>query len=389
MCDVYIVSGCRTPIGNFMGQFQKLSASDLGTIAVSEAIKRAALLPEDVEHVILGQVLTAGQGQNPARITATGAKIPFTSTAYLINMLCGSGLKAVALGYQGVRNGDYSIVVAGGQESMSTSHHTVYIRGKKTGDNTLGDSLYTDGLTDHFNKVSMGKTAEHLAKLYSISREEQDLFACKSQNKAEEAIKNGYFNKEIVPVLVDRRTGGSVDKDEFPRSGMTVDKLSQLKPCFENPGTVTAGNASGINDGAAAIVLASASKIKEKGLTPIAKIIGFAEVGVEPMCMGIGPIGAVTNLLKKINWTKEEVDLFELNEAFAVQSIIVNKTLGIDESKVNICGGAIALGHPLACSGTRVLVTLLHNLKRLGKKKGVAALCIGGGMGIAMAVELC
>ncbi|CAH2014562.1 unnamed protein product [Acanthoscelides obtectus] len=389
MSDVYIISGCRTPIGNFMGQFQKLSASDLGIIAVSEVIKRASLHPEDVEHVILGQVLTAGQGQNPARITAVGAEMPVTTTAYLINMLCGSGLKAVALGYQGIKAGDYNIVVAGGQENMSASQHTVYMRGKKIGDSTMADSLYTDGLIDFSNKVHMGKTAEHLAKLYSISREEQDLFACKSQNKAEEAVKNGYFDKEIVPVLVDKRTGATVDKDEFPRPGMTVEKLAKLKPCFENPGTVTAGNSSGLNDGAAAVVLANAAKIKEKGLTPIAQIIGFAEAGLEPMCMGLGPIGAVTNLLKKIGWTKEEVDLYELNEAFAVQSVIVVKSLGVDESKVNISGGAIALGHPLACSGSRVLVTLLHNLERLGKKKGIAALCIGGGMGIAMAVEMC
>ncbi|CAG9861377.1 unnamed protein product [Phyllotreta striolata] len=387
MSEVYIISACRTPIGSFQGQFDKYSASELGTVALTEAIKRANLKPENVEQVIMGQILTAGQGQNPARQSAFGAKIPETSPAYTINMLCGSGLKSVALAYQAIRNGDYEIIAAGGQESMSRSEHTAYLRGTKMGNANLSDSLLKDGLMDAFNKdTHMGKTAENLAKLYDVSRERQDAFACKSQNKTEAAIKQGAFDKEIVGVP-DKRTGNLIVKDEFPKFETTVDKLAKLKPCFIPNGTVTAGNASGINDGAAAILLASATKAKELGLAPLARIVGFAEVGVNPLEMGVGPIGAVTKLLQKIDWTKESVDLYELNEAFAVQSIVVNEALQIDESKINVTGGAIALGHPIGCSGTRVLVTLVHNLHRLGKKRGVAALCIGGGMGIALAVE--
>ncbi|CAH1111864.1 unnamed protein product [Psylliodes chrysocephalus] len=388
MPEVFIISACRTAIGTFQGQFDKFSASELGAVAIAEAIKRASLKPENVEQVIMGQILTAGQGQNPARQAAFGAKIPETSPAYTVNMLCGSGLKSVALGYQAIKNGDYEIIVSGGQESMTRSEHTAYLRGSKMGNVNLADTLLKDGLMDAFNKdTHMGKTAENLANLYKVSREQQDDYACKSQNRAEAAIKKGFFEKEIIGVP-DKRTGILIDKDEFPRFDSTVEKLAKLKPCFIANGTVTPGNASGINDGAAAVLLVSESVVKQQNLKPLARIVGFAEVGVDPLCMGIGPIGAVTKLLKKIGWTKEEVDLYELNEAFAVQSIVVNNTLQIDESKINVTGGAIALGHPIGCSGTRVLVTLIHNLHRLGKNKGVAALCIGGGMGIALAVEL-
>nr|QNT17934.1 acetyl-CoA acetyltransferase cytosolic [Colaphellus bowringi] len=389
MSDVYIISACRTPIGSFQGQFEKYSASELGAIVISEAIHRADIKPEDVEHVIMGQILTAGQGQNPARQAATAAKIPYSSPAYTINMLCGSGLKSVSLGFQGIRNGDYDIVIAGGQESMTRAQHATYLRGTKLGQLNLADTLLVDGLTDAFNKdAHMGNTAEHLAKVYDIPRQQQDEYACKSQNKAEAAIKNGYFVEEIIGVP-EKRTGQLIDKDEFPRFGTTEQSLAKLKPCFIPNGTVTPGNASGINDGAAALLLASESQVKSRNLKPLARILAFAEVGVEPMCMGTGPVGAVTNVLKKVGWTKDDVDLYELNEAFAVQSIVVNKSLGLEEAKINVTGGAIALGHPIGCSGARVLVTLIHNLKRTKKTRGVAALCIGGGMGIALAIELC
>ncbi|XP_057653427.1 acetyl-CoA acetyltransferase, cytosolic [Diorhabda carinulata] len=388
MADVYIVSACRTPIGNFQGQFDKFSAAELGSIVIAEAVKRAGLQPENVDQVIMGQVLVAGQGQNPGRQAAVGAKIPYTTPAYTINMLCGSGLKAVALGYQAIKLGDNEIIVAGGQESMTRAEHTAYVRSGKFGNLTLADTLLKDGLHDAFNKdTHMGNTAEHLSKLYNIPRELQDEYSCESQIKAEVSIKQGLFEKEIVAVP-QKRTGTLITTDEFPRFGTALEKLSKLKSCFIPNGTVTPGNSSGINDGAAAVLLVNEKQLKEKELTPLAKIVGFAEVGVDPMCMGTGPIGAVNNLLKKIGWSKEDVDLFELNEAFAVQSLVVNNALGIDKSKINITGGAIALGHPVGASGTRILVTLIHNLLRLNKKKGIASLCIGGGMGIAMAIEL-
>lgn len=388
MSEVYIVSGCRTPIGSFQGQFEKYSAVELGSITIKESLKRAQLQPDDVEQVIMGQILVTGQGQNPARQAAVAANIPKSVPAFTVNMLCGSGLKSVALAYQAIKNNDYSIIVAGGQENMTRAQHCSYVRGSKLGNLNLNDTLLCDGLMDAFHNVHMGNTAEHLAKTYNISRQAQDEFAVQSQNKCEQAVTNGYFQQEIVPVL-DKRTKEPISKDEFPKSGTTIEKLSKLKPCFEQTGTVTAGNASGINDGAASVVLANEEQIKSKNLKPLARIVSFAEVGVEPLCMGTGPIEAVKKALKKANWTMEDVDLFELNEAFAVQSIVVNQALNIDLSKVNINGGAIALGHPVGASGTRVLVTLLYNLKRLGKRKGVAALCIGGGMGIAMAIETC
>ncbi|KAL1492677.1 hypothetical protein ABEB36_010900 [Hypothenemus hampei] len=388
MSKVFIVSGCRTPIGNFQGQFESYSASELGSIVISEALNRGNIKPEDIDQCIIGQVLTAGQGQNPARQAAINSKIPNASPAYTINMLCGSGLKAVALGYQAIKNGDSNILVAGGQESMTRAPHCTYLRGARLGALNLSDTLLSDGLTDAFNNIHMGNTAEHLAKSYNISREDQDLFALNSQMKATAAMNNGYFDQEIIGVP-DKRSKVLIVKDEFPKPDISIEKLGKLRPVFDSTGTVTAGNASGVNDGAAAVILASSEQISEKQLQPLAEIIASAEVGLEPICMGLGPIGAVKKVLEKATWTKEEVDLYELNEAFAVQSIICIKELGLDPKVVNITGGAVALGHPIGASGTRCLITLIHNLKRLGKQKGVVALCIGGGMGIAMAVQVC
>lgn len=387
MVKVFILSGCRTPVGSFQGQFEKFPATTLGSIAVSEAISRANIKAEDVDQCIMGHVLTAGQGQNPARQSAKAAGIPDASPSLTINMLCGSGLKAVALGYQAIKNEDSGILVAGGQENMTRAQHSTYLRGSKFGALNLCDTLIQDGLTDAFNNVHMGNTAEHLAKTYNISRSDQDAFAVSSQNKAEQAIKSGYFDKEIVPVL-DIRSQKPINKDEFPRFNCSVESLTKLRPAFDKSGSVTAGNASGINDGAAAVVLASEEEVLKRNLTPLAEIVAFSEVGIDPMIMGLGPIQAIEKVLKKAGWTKEDVDLFEINEAFAVQSIIVLRELGLNSDIVNINGGAIALGHPIGASGARCLVTLLHNLERLGKKKGVVALCIGGGMGIAMAIQI-
>ncbi|RZB66665.1 acetyl-CoA acetyltransferase, cytosolic [Asbolus verrucosus] len=386
--SVFILSGCRTALGSYQGQFEKISASELGSVVIAEALKRAALSPEDVDQVIMGQILTAGQGQNPSRQASIGAQIPYSVPAYTVNMLCGSGLKSVCLAYQAICNNDNEIIVAGGQENMTKAHHSSYIRGIKLGSAQFNDTLLSDGLTDAFNNIHMGKTAEHLARKYKISREAQDKFALSSQMKAQEAILNGHFKKEIVPV-VEKKSGKLLDKDEFPKPESTLEGLAKLRPAFDANGTVTAGNASGINDGAAALVLCGENKLKEKDLKPLAKIIAFAEVGIDPLCMGLGPIDAVNKVLAKAGWTKDDVDLYELNEAFAVQSIVVIDSLQVDEKKVNISGGALALGHPIGASGARVLVTLIHNLERLGKKKGVASLCIGGGMGIAIAIEMC
>ncbi|XP_076620563.1 acetyl-CoA acetyltransferase 2 [Colletes latitarsis] len=388
--DVVIVSAVRTPIGSFCGSLSSLKASDLGSIVIKESLARAHLEPTDVSEVILGQVLTAGQGQNPARQAAIKAGIPITIPAHLVNMLCGSGLKAVMSGYISIKAGENQIVVAGGQENMSLAPHVSHLRnGVKLGDCSLIDTLIFDGLTDAFYGIHMGVTAENISKDFNISREEQDEFAAKSQQKVEAAITAGYFKKEIIPVTVStKKKPIIVDKDEFPKFGTTVGNLKTLKPAFSKTnGTVTAGNASGINDGAAAVVLMSAKTASEKGLSPLAEIVAMSQVGVEPRIMGVGPISAVELVLKKAGWTKEEVDLYELNEAFAVQSIACVKALGLNPAKVNTNGGAIALGHPIGASGTRVLVTLLYSLERTGGKKGVAALCIGGGMGIAIAVQ--
>jgi acetyl-CoA C-acetyltransferase len=386
--QVFILSGCRTAVGSFQGQFEKISASELGSAVITEALKRATLNPQDVDQVIMGQILTAGQGQNPGRQASIGAQIPYSVPAFTVNMLCGSGLKSICLAYQAIRNNDNEIIVAGGQESMTQAQHCSYIRGVRLGPIQFSDSLLSDGLTDAFNNVHMGKTAEHLAKQHNISREAQDKFALSSQMKVQEALKAGHFKKEIIPI-VEKKSGKVLDKDEFPKAGTTLEGLSKLRPAFDPNGTVTAGNASGINDGAAAVVVCSENQVKSRNLKPWAKIVAIAETGLDPMCMGLGPIEAVTKVLLKAGWNKNDVDLYELNEAFAVQSVIVLESLKLDEKKVNINGGAIALGHAAGATGARILVTLLHNLERLGKKKGVASLCIGGGMGIAMAVEMC
>ncbi|XP_017765726.1 PREDICTED: acetyl-CoA acetyltransferase, cytosolic [Eufriesea mexicana] len=388
--EVVIVSAVRTPIGSFCGTLSALKASDLGSIVIQESLARAHIKPEDVSEVILGQVLTAGQGQNPARQAAMAAGIPKSVPAYLINMLCGSGLKAVMNGYMSIKAEESQIVVAGGQESMSQSPHVLCLRnGVKIGNSSLIDTLVFDGLTDAFHDIHMGITAENVSKDFNISRKEQDVYALTSQQKVKAAMTAGYFDKEIVPVKTSTNNKLiTLEKDEYPKFKMTMEYLQKLKPAFlEAEGTVTAGNSSGINDGAAAVVLMSAEIAAQRGLSPLAKIVAMAQVGMEPRVMGIGPIPAIELVLQKAKWTKEEVDLYEVNEAFASQSIACIRTLDLDPNKVNINGGAIALGHPIGASGARVLVTLLHSLERIDGNKGVASLCIGGGMGIAIAVQ--
>ncbi|WGF86908.1 acetyl-CoA C-acetyltransferase [Marinivivus vitaminiproducens] len=388
MSDVVITSAARTAIGSFNGAFATVPAHDLGTTAIRAALERAKLEPGEVSEVVLGQILTAAQGQNPARQAAVNAGIPVERTAYNVNQLCGSGLRTVALGYQAIRGGDADIVVAGGQESMSQAPHAAYLRaGAKMGDVKFVDTMLKDGLWDAFHGYHMGNTAENVAEKWQITREDQDVFAASSQNKAETAIKEGYFKDEIVPFTVKGRKGDTVvDTDEFPRAGVTAEGLAKLRPAFAKEGTVTAGNASGINDGAAAVTLMTASAAEKRGLTPLARIVSWATVGVDPAIMGSGPIPASRKALEKAGWSIDDLDLIEANEAFAAQACAVNKDLGWDTGKVNVSGGAIALGHPIGASGARVLVTLLHGMQRLNAKKGLATLCIGGGMGIAMCV---
>ncbi|MBI1777422.1 MAG: acetyl-CoA C-acetyltransferase [Proteobacteria bacterium] len=387
--DVVIVSSVRTPIGAFNGALSALPAYQLGQAVIADALKRSKLEPKDVSEVILGQVLGAGSGMNPARQASIGAKLPIETTAYGINQVCGSGLRAVALGSQAIQAGDSKIVIAGGQESMSQSPHCIHLRnGTKMGDTELVDSMIKDGLWDAFNGYHMGNTAENVAEKWQIKREEQDAFAAASQAKAEAAVKSGRFKDEIVAITIKGRKGDVVvDTDEYPKFGTTAEILAKLRPAFAKDGTVTAGNASGINDGAAVHVLMSASEAKRRGLEPIARIAGWATRGVDPAVMGSGPIPASRAALAKAGWKIEDLDLIEANEAFAAQACAVNKDLGWDPAKVNVNGGAIALGHPIGASGARVLVTLLHEMKKRGAKKGLATLCIGGGMGIAMCVE--
>ncbi|XP_001945243.1 acetyl-CoA acetyltransferase, cytosolic [Acyrthosiphon pisum] len=388
--EVYIVSAVRTPIGSFGGSLSSLKAHQLGCIVITEVLKRANVNSNEVSEVILGQALTAGQGQNPARQASINAGIPITVPAHVINMLCGSGLKAVVHGYQSIKCGDSSIVIAGGQESMSNAPHVVNLRsGIKMGNTELIDTMLYDGLTDAFNNIHMGITAENIAEQYNISRELQDNYAFESQKRTAEAQKNGYFKDEITPVEVKIRRNTIVfDTDEYPKNDSTLNSLSALRPVFKpNGGVVTAGNASGINDGAAAVLLMNGEECKKRGCTPLAKIVAHAECGVDPKIMGTGPIPAVLKTIEKAGWTMDSVDIFELNEAFAAQSIAVVRDLGLNSDKVNIYGGAIALGHPIGASGARVLVTLVHILLRTGKKRGIASLCVGGGMGIAVAVE--
>lgn len=387
--SVVIVAAKRTAIGSFLGSLSSLSAVDLGKVAVTAALAEAKVAPADVDEVILGQVLTAGCGQNPARQTAIAAGIPVDKTAMTINQVCGSGLRAVALGLQSISNGDAKIVVAGGQESMSQSAHAANLRnGTKMGNTEFIDTMIKDGLWDAFNGYHMGITAENVAEAYQLTRADQDALAATSQQRAESAIKAGVFKDEIAPVTIKQKKQEIVfDTDEFPRAGTTVETLSALRPAFKPDGTVTAGNASGINDGAAALVLMSASEAQKRGLTPLATIASWATAGVDPKVMGTGPIPASQKALEKAGWSVADLDVIEANEAFAAQACSVLKGLGLDAAKVNVNGGAIALGHPIGASGARVLTTLLHEMKRRDAKKGLVTLCIGGGMGIAMCVE--
>ena len=388
MTDVVIASAARTPVGAFNGTLSGLSASSLGAIAIGAALDRAGVERGEVSEVIMGQILTAGVGQGPARQASIGAGLPVEVPAYGVNQLCGSGLKAVAMGYQAIRNGDSSVVVAGGQESMSQAPHCIHLRsGKKMGDAELVDTMIRDGLWDIFNGYHMGCTAENIAQRWQISRDQQDRYAAMSQQRAEAAQTAGRFRDEIVPVVVKERKGEvTVADDEYPKHGTTVETLAKLRPAFAKDGTVTAGNASGINDGAAAVVLMTASEATKRGLNPRARIVSWAQAGVDPAIMGIGPVPASRKALERAGWALDDVELIEANEAFAAQTLAVAKDLGFDSDKVNVNGGAIALGHPIGASGARVLVTLLYEMERRNAKKGLATLCIGGGMGIAMCV---
>src|SRR5690242_11792877 len=389
MSDVVIVAAARTPVGSFNGAFATLPAHKLGEVAVKAALTRAKVTGEEVSEVILGQVLTAAQGQNPARQASIAAGIPIATPAWGINMVCGSGLRTVALGAQAIAQGDSRIVVAGGQESMSLSTHAAYLRaGQKMGDFQFIDTMIRDGLWDAFNGYHMGTTAENVAKEWQITREEQDRFAVASQNKAEAAKKAGRFKDEIAPVTVKTRKGDVVvDGDEYIREGATYEAVASLRPAFDKAGSVTAGNASGINDGAAALVVMSAKDAAARGLKPLARIVSWAQAGVDPKVMGSGPIPASRKALEKAGWKPADLDLVEANEAFAAQACAVNKDMGWDPAKVNVNGGAIAIGHPIGASGARILVTLLHEMQKRDSHKGLATLCIGGGMGIAMCLE--
>jgi acetyl-CoA C-acetyltransferase len=387
--DIVIVGAARTPVGAFNGALSALPAHELGRVAIKAALERSGVEPARVSEVIMGQILTAGQGQNPARQASINAGIPVETPAWGVNQLCGSGLRAVALGLQQIANGDADIVVAGGQESMSQAQHAAHLRnGTKMGALDLVDTMIKDGLWDAFNGYHMGNTAENVAEKFQITRSQQDEFAVASQNKAEAAQKSGRFKDEIVAVTIKGRKGDVVvDTDEYPRHGATVEAMTKLKPAFSKEGSVTAGNASGINDGAAAVVLMKESQAKKEGRKVLGRIVSWANAGVDPAIMGTGPIPASRAALKKAGWKVEELDLIEANEAFAAQACAVNKDLGWDTAKVNVNGGAIAIGHPIGASGARVLVTLLHEMEKRDAKKGLATLCIGGGMGIAMCVE--
>ena len=387
--SVVIVAAARTPVGSFLGSLSSLPGHDLGAHAIRAALQRSGLAPGDVNEVIMGQVLQAAQGQGPARQASIKAGLPVTTPAWSLNQICGSGLRAVALGAQQVALGDSSVVIAGGQESMSLAAHAAFIRsGQKMGDLAMVDTMIKDGLWDAFNNYHMGQTAENVAAKYGITRADQDVFAVASQNKAEAAQVAGRFDEEIAPVTIRGRKGDIVvDKDEFIRHGVTLESISGLKPAFAKEGTVTAANASGLNDGAAAVVLMSADEARKRGLKPLARIVSHAIAGVDPAIMGTGPISATRIALAKAGWSVGDLDLVEANEAFAAQAISVNRELGFDTSRVNVNGGAIAIGHPIGASGARILTTLLFELKRRGGGKGLATLCIGGGMGVALCVE--
>ncbi len=386
---VVIVSAARTPVGSFNGSLATVPAHELGAVALRAAMERAGVEPGEVEEVIMGQILSAGQGQNPARQAAMAAGIPHESPAWGMNQLCGSGLRAVALGMQQILSGDARVVAAGGMESMSLAPHAQHLRsGTKMGELRLVDTMIHDALWDAFNDYHMGITAENVAERWRISREEQDAFAVRSQNRAEAARREGRFAEEIVPVTVRGRKGETVvEADEYIREGVTVEDLSRLRPVFRKDGTVTAGNASGINDGAAAVLLMRASEAERRGMEPLARIVSWAHAGVDPAIMGTGPIPASRKALEKAGWTVDDLDLVEANEAFAAQAIAVNREMGWDTERVNVNGGAIAIGHPVGASGARILTTLLHEMRRRDAKRGLATLCIGGGMGVAMCVE--
>ena len=383
--DVVIIDAVRTPIGSYKGSLKDIKADKLGSIVIKEIIKRSKINFDEIDEVILGQVLTAGCGQNPARQASVNAGIPISKPAHIINQVCGSGLRAVISGYQSIKLGESNNVISGGQESMSLAPHSIFYRDeKKISENRLLDTMVNDGLIDAFNNYHMGVTAENVAKKFNISRKEQDEFALKSQKKTELAIANNKFNEELVKINHD---GNILDTDEHPRLGLKISDLEKLKTVFQDNGTITPGNSSGINDGAAALLLTSLEEAEKRSIKPLVKIVSWSSIGVDPSVMGLGPIEAVREAIKKANWNLDEIDLFEINEAFASQSIAVIRELGIDKNKVNVNGGAIALGHPIGASGARILVTLIHEMKRQKKDKGCATLCIGGGMGIALCVE--
>jgi acetyl-CoA C-acetyltransferase len=389
MTEIVIAAAARTPVGSFNGGLSSLPAHELGAIAIRAALERAGVEADKVDEVILGQVLQAAAGQGPARQASVKAGVPVEAPAWSLNQLCGSGLRAVALGYQQIMQGDASIIVAGGQESMSQAPHAAHLRsGQKMGDLSFVDTMIKDGLWDAFHGYHMGQTAENIAARWQITREDQDRFAVASQNKAEAAQKAGRFDEEIVPVVIKGRKGETVvDKDEYIRHGASIEAMTGLKPAFNKEGSVTAGNASGLNDGAAALVLMTADEAKRRGVEPLARIVSWATAGVDPAIMGTGPIPASRKALAKAGWTGADLDLIESNEAFAAQSICVVRELGFDTDRVNVNGGAIAIGHPIGASGARILTTLLHELKRRGGGKGLATLCVGGGMGVALCVE--
>ena len=384
--EIVIAGAARTPVGSFGGALANIPAHELGQIAIEAAMTRAEVEPADISEVVMGQILTAGTGQNPARQAAVAAGVPVERTAYVINQMCGSGLRSVALGAQAIRLGDCAIVVAGGQENMSLAPHCMHLRsGTKMGDVQIIDTMIRDGLWDCFNGYHMGVTAENVAEKWQISREDQDAFAATSQQKAEAAQKAGVFADEITPVTIKTRKGEDVvAADEYPKHGTTPDTLAKLRPAFAKDGTVTAGNASGINDGAAAVVAMPAAEARTRGIEPLARIVSWATAGVDPAVMGTGPIPASRAALEKAGWSVDDVDLIEANEAFAAQSLAVGRDLGFDPQRLNVNGGAIAIGHPVGASGARILVTLLYEMRRRDAKKGLATLCIGGGMGIAM-----
>ena len=383
--EVVIVSAIRTPIGTYKGSLKNMRSDQLGSIVIKEVLKKSKFKEDEIDEVIMGQVLTAGAGQNPARQAAINAGIPNSKPAHIINQVCGSGLRAVISGYQSIKLGDSINVISGGQENMSLAPHSIFYRDeKKISEDNLSDTMIKDGLIDAFNNYHMGVTAENVANKFGISREEQDQFALNSQKKTEIAVTNNKFDDELIKINKD---GNILNKDEHPRTNLNLSDLEKLKTVFQENGTVTPGNSSGINDGAAALLLTTLDEAKKKSINPLVKIVSWASVGVDPALMGIGPVGAVREAIKKAKWNLDEVDLFEINEAFASQSIAVIRELGIDQNKVNVNGGAIALGHPIGASGARILVTLLHEMKKQNKKKGCATLCIGGGMGIALCVE--